>query len=162
MTRSLRLSAWPAALLAGIGLAGCAPQSDYSGVSTSPITMACDGGKSFTVSYTNGFETAVIDADGQHLELQKVRTTVGMNPTPGLNPTPGVNTTRGFGREPNFPQFQTTSPGVERGGGGPSVTSAGTTGVRYSGDDGYYLSRNQAAVLEVGDQIYSNCRVPPT
>jgi hypothetical protein len=158
MTKCLRLSAWPAALLAGIGLAGCAPQSDYSGVSTSPITMACDGGKSFTVSYTNGFETAVIDADGQHLELQKVRTTVGMNPTPGLNPTPGVNTTRGFGRD----QFQTNLPGVERGGGGPSVTSAGTTGVRYSGDDGYYLSRNQAAVLEVGDQIYSNCRVSPT
>ena len=38
------------------------------------------------------------------------------------------------------------------------MTTAGTTGVRYIGDDGYYLSRNQAAVLEVGDQIYSNCR----
>jgi hypothetical protein len=162
MTRSLRLSAWLAALLAGVGLAGCAPQSNYSNVSTSPVALVCDGGKSFTVSYTNGFETAVIEADGQHLELQKVRSTLGMNPTPGMSSTTGVDPTRGFGRSPDFPQFQMTSPGVERGGGGPSVTSAGTTGVRYSGDDGYYLSRNQAAVLQVGDQIYSNCRVSHT
>ena len=152
MTRPLRLSGWPAALLAGIGLAGCASQTDYSGVATNPVTMVCDGGKSFTVAYADGFETAVVEADGRRLELQKVRTTMGMNPTPGMNPT-----TSGFGSD----QFLSTSPGVERGGGGPSVTSAGTTGVRYSGDDGYYLSRNQAAVLEVGDQIYSNCRVGP-
>ena len=87
MTRSLRLSGWPAALLAGIGLAGCAAQTDYSGVATSPVTMVCDGGKSFTVAYSNGFETAVVEADGRRLELQKVRTTMGMNPTPGMNPT---------------------------------------------------------------------------
>jgi hypothetical protein len=145
--------------LAGIGLAGCAPQTEYSGVTTSPVTMACDGGKSFTVAYSNGFETAVVEADGQRMELQKVRSTIGMNPTPGMNATPGVNPTRGFGREPPSPQFQTTSPGVERGGGGPSVTTAGTTGVRYESDDAYYLSRNQAAALQIGDQIFSNCQV---
>ena len=153
MTRSLGLSGWPAALLAGIGLAGCAAQTEYSGVTTSPVTMVCDGGKSFTVAYSNGFETAVVEADGRRIELQKVRTTMGMNPTPGMN-----TTTSGFGGD----QFLSTSPGVERGGGGPSVTSAGATGVRYSGDDGYYLSRNQAAVLEVGDQIFSNCQVART
>ena len=148
--RSMRFSSWPTALLI---LASCAPQSDFSAVSTSPITMVCDGGKSFTVAYSNGFETAVIEAEGQRLELQKVRTTLGMNPTPGLDPT-----TSGFGGD----QFMTTSPGVERGGGGPSVTTAGTTGVRYSGDDVYYLSRNQAAVLEIGDDTYSNCQVART
>jgi Membrane-bound lysozyme-inhibitor of c-type lysozyme len=155
MTRSLRLSGWPAALLAGIGLAGCAAQTESSGVTTSPVTMVCDGGKSFTVAYSNGFETAVVEVDGQRHELQKVRTTMGMNPTPGLNSTPAGN------RDPVLPQFQSTSPGVERGG-GPSVTTAGTTGVRYSGDDAYYLSRNQAAALEIGDQIYSNCQVTRT
>jgi hypothetical protein len=139
--------------LAGIGVAGCAAQTEYSAVTTSPVTMVCDGGKSFTVAYSNGFETAVVEADGQRHELQKVRTTMGMNPTPGLNPT-----TSGFGGD----EFLTTSPGVERGGGGPSVTTAGTTGVRYSGDDAYYLSRNQAAALEIGDEIFSNCEVART
>jgi hypothetical protein len=164
MTRSWRLSGWPAALLAGIGLAGCAAQTDFSGVATSPVTMVCDGGKSFTVAYANGFETAVVEADGRRFELQKARSTIGMNPTPGmgLNATQGVDPTRGFGRDFGSPQFQTTSPGVERGGGGPSVTTAGTTGVRYIGDDAYYLSRNQAAALEIGDQIFSNCAVERT
>jgi hypothetical protein len=150
MTRSVRFAGWPAALLAGIGLAGCASQADYSRVSTSPVTMACDGGKTFTVSYANGFETAIVEAGGQRLELQRVRTTLGLNPTPGA-----------LGN-PDSPQFESTSPGVERGGGGPSVTTAGTTGIRYSGDNGYYLSRNQAAVLEIGDDTYSNCEVART
>jgi hypothetical protein len=156
------LSGWPAALLAGISLVGCAPQTDYSAASTSPVTMVCDGGKSFTVAYANGFETAIVETDGRRFELQKVRTVMGMNPTPGMTPTPGVNPTRGFGRESDSFPFQTTSPGVERGGGGPSVTTAGTTGVRYSGDDAYYLSRNQAAALEIGDEIFSNCEVART
>ena len=117
MTRSTGSSILPAALVAGIGLAGCAAQTDYSNVSTSPVTMACDGGRTFTVSYANGFETAVIETEGRRLELQRVRTTLGMNPTPGL-----------LG-DPSSPQFEATSPGVETGGGGPSVTTAGTTGV---------------------------------
>jgi hypothetical protein len=150
--------------LAGIGLAGCAAQTEYSGVTTSPVTMVCDGGKSFTVAYSNAFETAVVEADGRRFELQKVRTTMGMSPTPGMgmSPTTGVDPTRGFGRDFGSPQFQTTSPGVERGGGGPSVSTAGTTGVRYIGDEAYYLSRNQAAALEIGDEIFSNCAVGRT
>jgi hypothetical protein len=152
MTRRMHFSSWPAALLSGIGLAGCAPQTDYSTVSTSPINMVCDGGKSFTVAYTNGFETAIIETEGQRLELQKQRTSLGMNPTPGLDRDSGST---GLDRD-------TFSPGVAPGGGGPSVATAGTTGVRYSGDDGYYLSRNRAAVLEVGDEIYSNCEVART
>jgi hypothetical protein len=150
MTGSVRFSILPAALVAGIGLAGCASQTDYSNVSTSPVTMACDGGKTFTVSYGNGFETAVIEAEGRRLQLDRVRTTLGMTPTPGL-----------LG-EPGSPQFETSSPGVETGGGGPGVTTAGTTGVRYSGEDAYFLSRNQAAVLEIGDETYSNCQVTRT
>jgi hypothetical protein len=158
MTRLRSFSSWPAALLAALGVAGCAQQTDYSTVSTSPIAMACDGGKTFTVSYANGFETAIIDAEGRRLELQKVRTSIGLNPTPGLGRDPGFagfgteSDSSGFGREP-------FSPGVDPGGGGPSVAAAGTTGVRYSGDDGYYLSRNRAAVLQVGDENYSNCEV---
>jgi hypothetical protein len=135
--------------LAGIGVAGCAPQTDYSQVSTSPVNMVCDDGKAFTVSYANGFETAIIESGGQRYELQKVRTTLGMTPTPGF-------TTEAGG--PFFGSVQ-TFPGVEPGGGGPSVTTAGTTGVRYSGDDAYYLSRNQAAVLQIGDETFSNCQV---
>jgi hypothetical protein len=149
MTGFVRFSSWPAALFTGICMAGCAPQSDFSAVSTSPVAMVCDGGKTFTVSYANGFETAVVEAQGRRLELEKVRTSLGMNPTPGLDPDPGST---GLGGE-------TFSPGVDPGGGGPSVAAAGTTGVRYSGDDAYYLSRNRAAVLEIGDEIYSNCQV---
>lgn len=150
MTRWARFAGWPAALLAGIGLAGCASQADYSKVSTSPVTMACDGGKTFTVSYANGFETAIVEAGGQRVELERVRTTLGQNPTPGLM----VN--------PDSPQFESQSPGVQPGGGGPSITTAGTTGVRYSGDNAYYLSRNQAAVLQIGDETFSNCQVART
>jgi hypothetical protein len=146
MIRLLRFSSWSAALLSGIGLAGCAPQTDYSAVATSPIDMVCDGGKTFTVSYANGFESAIIEAGGQRLDLQRVRTTLGMTPTPGLM------------GDTSSPGFQ-VSPRVETGGGGPSVAAAGTTGVRYAGENAYFLSRNQAAVLEIGDQTYSNCRV---
>ena len=149
MTGFVRFSSWLAALLTGIGVAGCAPQSDFSAVSTNPIAMTCDGGKSFTVAYTGDFETAVIETQDRRLELQKVRTSLGMNPTPGLDRDPDST---GRGGE-MFPQ------GLDPGGGGPSVATAGTTGVRYSGDDGYYLSRNRAAVLEIGDEIYSNCQV---
>ena len=147
MTRFMRLASWPTALLWGIGLAGCAPQTDYSAVSTSPVSMVCDGGKTFTVSYANGFERAIIEAEGRRFELEKVRTSLGMNPTPGL------------AFDTSSQDLQSSSPGVQPGRTGPSVTAAGTTGVRYSGEDAYYLSRNQEAVLEVGDQTYSNCRV---
>jgi hypothetical protein len=155
MTRLMGFSSWPAALLSAIGLAGCAPETDYSMASTSPIAMACDGGKSFTISYTNGFETAIIETAGQRFELEKVRTSLGMNPTPGLGIDSDL-TRPGSGRSFRRTPF---SPGVDPGGGGPSVAAAGTTGVRYSGDDAYYLSRNRQAVLQIGDESYSNCEV---
>jgi hypothetical protein len=149
MRRVRRFSAWPAALLAGIGVAGCAQQTDYSQVSTSPVNMVCDDGKAFTVSYANGFETAIIESDGRRFELQKVRTTIGMTPTPGFT---ADATGPGFGTVETFPGVQPES-------NLPSVTTGGTTGVRYSGDDAYYLSRNQAAVLQIGDETFSNCQV---
>ena len=40
--------------------------------------------------------------------------------------------------------------------------TAGTTGVRYGSDEAFFISRNQGAVLEVGDETYSNCRVART
>jgi hypothetical protein len=150
----MRFSSWPAALLAGIGLAGCAPQADYSAVSTSPVTMVCDGGKTFTVSYTNGFETAIIETDGQRLELPRVRTALSLTPEPP-----------GFGARPVAPPFH-VPPGDEGFGGregfGRPTAGVGiavTEGVRYGSDEALFISRNQAAVLEVGDEIYSNCRV---
>ena len=153
MTRCMRLSSWPAALLWGIGLAGCAPQTDYSAVSTSPVAMACDGGRTFTVGYANGFETAIIETDGRRLELPRVRTARSMTSSPsGFGartvepPSFGATGTREFGDGEEF--------GRPRGG----VGAAGTTGVRYGSDEAFFISRNQEAVLEVGDEIYSNCR----
>ena len=153
MTGFMRWSSWPAAVVWGIGVAGCAPQTDFSAVGTSPVAMVCDDGKTFTVSYANGFETAIIETDGQRLELPRVRTALGLTPDPP-----------GFGARPVSPPFL-GAPGEEgfgdreefgrpRGG----VGAAGTTGVRYGSDEAFFMSRNQAAVLEVGDEIYSNCR----
>ena len=154
MTRLVRFSSWPAALLAGLGLAGCAPQSDFSAVSTSPIAMVCDGGKTFTVSYTGDFETAIIETEDQQLELPRIRTALSLSPEPP-----------GFGARPVAPPFL-NAPGEEDfgdrdefGGARGGVGVAGTTGVRYGSDQAFFISRNQEAVLEVGDEIYSNCEV---
>ena len=132
MTRLKRFSGWPIALLI---VAGCAPQSDFSAVSTSPITMACDGGQTFTIAYANNFETAVVETEGERLELPRLRTALSMMPTPPES---------GFGRP--------------RGGQGV----AGSTGVRYGNEDALFISRNQGAVLQIGDDTYSNCQVART
>ena len=50
MNRLVRFSSWQAALWSGMLLAGCAPPTDYSGITTSPITMVCDGGRNFTIN----------------------------------------------------------------------------------------------------------------
>jgi hypothetical protein len=42
----------------------------------------------------------------------------------------------------------------------PSV--GGSTGVRYGSDEALFISRNQGAVLQVGDNTYSNCQVART
>jgi hypothetical protein len=153
MARSMRFSGWPVALSL---LAGCAPQSDFSSVSTAPITMACDGGRTFTIAYANNFETALVETEGQRLELPRVRTTLGMTPT-----APEVGSPSWGG------QFDETDRGRIAGGedfgpqrGGRGVT--GTTGVRYGNDEALFISRNQGAVLQLGDDTYSNCQVART
>lgn len=135
----------------GMSLAGCAPQTDYSGITTSPITMVCDGGRTFTIAYANNFETAIIETEGQRLELPRVRTALSMTPTPP-----------GFGARRVAPPFLGAPgrEGLDRPRGGVGV--AGTTGVRYASDEALFISRNQEAVLQVGDDIYSNCEVART
>jgi hypothetical protein len=154
MTRLMGFSSWPAALVSAIGLAGCAPETDYSTLSTSPVTMACDGGKTFTVSYANGFETAVVEADGERLELPRERTAFSVSPDP-----PGVGAravARPLHEVPGGDRFDDTEEfGRQRRG-------AGTTGVRYGDDEALFISRNRQAVLQVGDEIYSNCEVART
>jgi hypothetical protein len=127
----MRFWSWPIALMI---VAGCAPQSDFSAISTSPITMMCDGGQTFTVAYANNFETAVVESQGERLELPRLRTALSMTPT-----SPEVGTGSMVG---------------------PVV--GGSTGVRYGSDEALFISRNQGAVLQVGDNTYSNCQVART
>ncbi len=153
MTRSMRFSNWPAALLV---LAACAPQSDFSSVSTAPITMVCDGGRTFTIAYANNFDTALVETEGQRLELPRVRTALGMTPTPrgvgssSLGAPFDETDRRGIGGGEDF--------GPQRGG----LGVAGTTGVRFGNEEALFISRNQGAVLQVGDDTYSNCQVART
>jgi hypothetical protein len=151
-------SSWPAALVSAIGLAGCAAETEYSTLSTSPVTMVCDGGKTFTVSYTNGFETAVVEADGQRLELPRVRTAFSVSPDP-----PGVGAravARPLHESPGGDRFDDREEfGRPRRG---TVAVPGTTGVRYGDDEALFISRNRQAVLQIGDEIYSNCEVART
>lgn len=151
MTRSMRFSSWPATLLL---LAGCAPQNDFSSVSTAPITMACDRGRTFTVAYANNFENALIETDGQRLELPRIRSASSMTPT-----RPGFDS-----RSSRGPFDSSDGRGMGGGrddfGGLPGgLDAAGTTGVRYGNDEALFISRNQAAVLQLGDETYSNCQV---
>jgi hypothetical protein len=153
MTRPMRFSSWPIALLIA---AGCAPQSDFSAVSTSPVTMMCDGGQTFTVAYANNFETAVVETEGKRLELPRLRTALSMMPRPPESSTGSpaapfhTNEARGIGGQQGF--------GRPRGGHGV----AGSTGVRYGNEEALFISRNQGAVLEIGDDTYSNCQVART
>ena len=153
MTRSMRFSSWPATLLL---LAACAPQNDFSSVSTAPTTMVCDGSRTFTIAYANNFDTALVETEGQQLELPRVRTASSMSPTQ-----------RGFGSFSSMPPFDDTE---GRGIGGRDdfgrlrgeLGVAGTTGVRYGNDEALFISRNQGAVLQLGDDTYSNCQVART
>jgi hypothetical protein len=114
--------------------------------------MACDGGRTFTVAYADNFETALVETEGQRLELPRVRTTLGMTPTsPGFgSPLEGPfndNDRSGMGGGQDF--------GPQRGGSG----GVGTTGVRYGNDEALFISRNEAAVLQLGDETFSNCQI---
>jgi membrane-bound inhibitor of C-type lysozyme len=143
MNGSVRFSSLQAALWSGVLLAGCAPQTDYSGVATSPIAMVCDGGRTFTIAYANNFETAIIETEGRRVELTKVRTSFGSTPTPAV---PSVATDETAATAPSVVFAPTT----------------GTTGVRYASDEALFISRNREAVLQVGDDTYSNCEVART
>ena len=155
MTRSMRLSSWPAALCSGILLVGCAPQSEFDTASTSPVTLVCDGGRTFTVAYANNFDTAIVEAEGQRLELPRVYTAASLTPTP---PEFGRRAGTLFDRDADAGFDDREESALPRG----DVSAAGSTGVRYGNDEALFVSRNRAAVLQVGDDTYSNCEVTRT
>jgi len=125
-------------------LIGCAelPGSDQSAaLSGGTATLICDDGRSFTVTYQDGFETAVVETDGRRAELTKVRTTLGMAPTPAL-PSESSTSDTAFSA------------------GGRFSPATGTTGVRYAAGDNLLLSRGRQATLELDGETYSNCETP--
>jgi len=126
-------------------LIGCAelPGSDQSAaVGGDTATLICDDGRSFTVTYQDGFETAVVEADGRRVELTKVRTTLGMAPTPAL------------------PSALSTSDTAFSASRVQMAPETGTTGVRYADGDNLLLSRGRQATLELDGETYSNCETP--
>ena len=123
-------------------LIGCAelPGSDQSAaLGGGTATLICDDGRSFTVTYQDGFETAVVETDGRRAELTKVRTTLGMAPTPAL---------------PSASDTAFSASGVQM------APETGTTGVRYAAGDNLLLSRGRQASLELDGETYSNCETP--
>lgn len=131
-----------AAVLSSAGLvAGCA-ELDQPAVGGDTATLICDGGRVFTITYQDGFETAIVESEGRRAELTKVRTSLGLTPTPPLPSSLSTGDTA----------FQSRSVQV-----GPRT---GTTGVRYSDGDNLLLSRGRTATLQFDDQTYSNCETP--
>ena len=120
-------------------MVACA-EFEQSAVGGGTATLVCDNAKTFTVTYTDGFETAVVEADGQRAELTKVRTTLGLDPTPPLQSERGTGT------------FAARTVQL--------APQTGTTGVRYSDGDNLLLSRGRQASLELAGETYSNCETP--
>jgi hypothetical protein len=128
-------------------LFGCAEVSEFDRTAASggTATLICDNGKTFTVTYQDGFETAIVETDGRRVELARVHTTLGLTPTPaGRSPLSDSDT--GFD---TFGQNQ-----------GWIRTPTGTTGVRYADGDNLLLSRDRQATLELDGEIFSNCETP--
>ena len=125
-------------------LIGCAEVSEFdqSAVGGGTATLICDGGKSFTVTYQDGFETAVVETDGRRVELTKVRTTLGLTPTPPLRRSSDSSDTAFSARSV------------------PMSPETGATGVRYAAGDNLLLSRGRQATLELDGETYSNCETP--
>ena len=125
-------------------LIGCAelpgPEQAAAGGTTS--TLVCDDGRSFTVTYQDGFETAVVETDGRRVELSRVRTTLGLTPTPALRSSMNTSDTA----------FTT--------GTAPIGPETGTTGVRYASGDNLLLTRGRQATLELDGETFSNCETP--
>ncbi|MGH6899612.1 MAG: hypothetical protein ACREJ5_24185 [Geminicoccaceae bacterium] len=128
-------------------LFGCAEVSEFDRSATSggTATLICDNGKSFTVTYQDGYETAIVETDGRRVELARVQTTLGLSPTPAA-PSPLADSERGF---------DTFGSRQER-----FAPATGSTGVRYSDGDNLLLSRGRQATLELDGETFSNCETP--
>jgi membrane-bound inhibitor of C-type lysozyme len=122
-------------------MVACA-ELEQSAVGGGTATLVCDDAKTFTVTYADGFETAIVEADGQRAELTKVRTTLGLDPTPPLRSERGTGDTAFAARTVQI------------------APQTGTTGVRYSDGDNLLLSRGRQASLELAGETYSNCETP--
>jgi hypothetical protein len=147
MIKALVPTGVAAAVSSAVLLFGCAEfsESDQSAIGGGTATLICDNGKTFTVTYQDGYETAVVEADGQRAELTRVHTTLGLTPTPGT-PTPLPGSDRTFNTlEPAGAQFR---PGT------------GATGVRYADGENLLLSRDRQATLQLAGETYSNCETP--
>jgi membrane-bound inhibitor of C-type lysozyme len=129
-------------------LFGCAEISEFDRSATSGgmATLICDNGKTFTVTYQDDFENAIVETDGRRVELARVHTTLGLSPTPAGRSPLGDRDDAGFD---TFGQRQ------ER-----IQAATGTTGVRYSDGDNLLLSRGRQATLELDGETYSNCETP--
>lgn len=142
MIRTTTLSWAIAAALSSAGLVAACAEFDQSGVGGDTATLICDGGRMFTVIYQDGFETAIVESEGRRAELTRVRTAIGMNPTPPLPSSLSTGDTA----------FQSSSVQI--------APRTGTTGVRYSDGDNLLLSRGRTATLQFDGQTYSNCETP--
>jgi membrane-bound inhibitor of C-type lysozyme len=122
-------------------LIGCA-ELDRTAMGGGTATLICDGGKTFTVTYQDGYETAIIETGGRRAELTKIRTTLGETPTSALRSPIDRDDTEFAARSVTL------------------APSTGTTGVRYSDGDNLLLSRGRQATLELDGETYSNCETP--
>jgi hypothetical protein len=141
MRKAIASSTLAAVVSSAALLLGCA-EFDQTAMGGGTATLICDGGRTFTVTYQDGYETAIIEGDGQRAELTRVHTTLGLNPTPpALSPL----------ADQGFDTFA---------GGEPITRATGTTGVRYSDGDNLFLSRGRQSTLQLDGETYSNCETP--
>jgi membrane-bound inhibitor of C-type lysozyme len=128
-------------------LFGCAEVSEFDRSATTGgmATLICDNGKTFTVTYQDGFETAIVETDGRRVELARVHTILGLSPTPaGRSPLGDSDT--------GSDTFDQTQDRIQ--------ARTGTTGVRYADGDNLLLSRGRQATLQLDGETFSNCETP--
>jgi membrane-bound inhibitor of C-type lysozyme len=142
MRKAMASSTLAAVVVSSAGLLiGCA-ELDQTAMGGGTATLICDGGKTFTVTYQDGYETAIIESGGRRAELTKVRTTLGQTPTRALRSPIDRDETAFSARSVQF------------------APATGTTGVRYSDGDNLLLSRGRQATLELDGETFSNCETP--
>jgi membrane-bound inhibitor of C-type lysozyme len=143
MDRATRLPGVIAAALVSGLAAACAELDQSAAVGGGTATLICDNGRNFTVTYANGFDTAIIETnDGRRAELTRVRTAIGLNPTP---PLPSSLSTGDSAFQDQAVQF---------------TPQTGATGVRYSDGTNLLLSRDRQATLQLDGEVFSNCETP--